>query len=51
MALIFRPYRTLPDGRIIWAKNYGKKAWPIYVDDEKSIEDSKSDAPLKSRTA
>ncbi len=28
---IFRPWRKLPDGTIIWAKNYGKKAWKIAV--------------------
>lgn len=26
---IFRPWRKLPDGTILWAKNYGKKAWRI----------------------
>lgn len=28
---IFRPYRTLPDGRVIWARQYGKKAFKIPV--------------------
>jgi hypothetical protein len=29
---IFRPWRTLPDGTKLWAKDYGLKAWriPIY---------------------
>lgn len=29
--LIFRPYKTLPDGTKLWAKDYGYKAWPIWV--------------------
>jgi len=29
--IIFRPYRTLPDGTVIWACNYGLRAWPIKV--------------------
>lgn len=35
VAYIYRPYRTLPDGRIIWARHYGLKAWriPVYDDD------------------
>jgi len=28
---IFRPWRRLPDGTILWAKNFGKKAWKIPV--------------------
>lgn len=28
---IFRPWRKLPDGTILWAKNFGKKAWKIPV--------------------
>lgn len=31
---IFRPWRKLPDGTILWAKNYGKKAWKIPVYEE-----------------
>jgi len=34
MAIIWRPYRTLPDGRVLWARDYGLRAWPIQVDDE-----------------
>ena len=30
--LIFRPYRTLPNGKVLWARNYGLRAWPIWVD-------------------
>ena len=32
---IYRPYRTLPNGTVLWAKNYGLKAWkiPIGVND------------------
>ncbi len=32
---IFRPYRDLPDGRRIWARTYGLKAWriPVYADE------------------
>lgn len=35
VAYIYRPYRTLPDGRIIWARHYGLKAWriPVYEED------------------
>lgn len=37
---IFRPYRELPDGRLLWARNYGLKAWriPVYSDDPNIIE-------------
>lgn len=28
---IFRPYMTLKDGRVIWARQYGKKAFKIPV--------------------
>ena len=28
---IFRPYRKLSDGRIIYARNYGIKAFPMWV--------------------
>jgi hypothetical protein len=32
--LIFRPWRTDPlTGKRLWAKQYGLKAWPIWVDD------------------
>ncbi len=30
-SLIFRPYIRTKDGRIIWAKSYGLKAFPIWV--------------------
>jgi hypothetical protein len=30
--LIFRPYRTLPNGERIYAKDYGLKAFPIWID-------------------
>lgn len=29
--LIFRPWITTKDGRIIWAKTYGKRAFAIWV--------------------
>jgi hypothetical protein len=29
--LIFRPYRTLPNGRVLWARQCGLRAWPIWV--------------------
>ncbi len=29
---IFRPWRTLPDGRRIYAKQYGKRAFALLVD-------------------
>lgn len=28
---IFRPYMTLKDGRVIWARSYGKRAFRIPV--------------------
>ena len=28
---IFRPWRRLPDGTVLWAKQFGKKAWRIPV--------------------
>jgi hypothetical protein len=31
--LIWRPYRREGD-RVIWARNYGFRAWPILVDIE-----------------
>lgn len=31
MKLVFRPYRTLPNGQVIWAKHYGKRAFPMLV--------------------
>jgi hypothetical protein len=39
MALIFRAKRTLPDGTVLWARDYGLKAWPIEVPDS-DLEDS-----------
>lgn len=30
---IYRPYITRPDGTVIWAKNYGKKAFKIPIAD------------------
>lgn len=29
--LIFRPYRKLENGRIIYARNYGYKVFPMWV--------------------
>lgn len=29
--VIFRRYRTLPNGQVLDARNYGLKAWPIKV--------------------
>ena len=43
--LIFRPWRTTKDGKRIYAKAYGKKAFPIWVDDESENEPQK-DSPL-----
>lgn len=31
MKLVFRPYITLKNGQRIWAKQYGKRAFPLYV--------------------
>lgn len=39
--LIFRPWRTTKDGKRIYAKAYGKKAFPICVDDESENEPQK----------
>lgn len=33
--LIFRASKTLKDGTKIYAKDYGKKAFPIYIDPKK----------------
>lgn len=33
--LIFRPWRTDPvTGKRLWAKQYGLRAWPLWVDDD-----------------
>lgn len=29
--LIFRAWKTLPDGTRLYAKDYGYKAWPLWV--------------------
>lgn len=29
--LIFRAWKTLPDGTRLWAKDYGYKAWALWV--------------------
>lgn len=34
--VIFRRYRKLPNGRILDARAYGKKAWKIVLDDDKT---------------
>lgn len=31
MKLVFRPYRTLANGQVLWAKHYGLRAWPMLV--------------------
>lgn len=31
--LIFRPWQRLPDGKIIYAKWYGLRAFPMWVPD------------------
>ena len=33
MATIFRPYRRTRDGQILYARDYGLRAWPMDVDD------------------
>jgi hypothetical protein len=35
---IFRPTITLKDGRVLYAKHYGKKAFPIKVKDPKPLD-------------
>jgi hypothetical protein len=33
--LIFRPWITDPvTGKRLWARQYGRKAWPLIVDDD-----------------
>jgi hypothetical protein len=32
--LIFRPYITLPNGTVLWAKHRGIRAFPIWVDED-----------------
>jgi len=29
--IIFRPYIRLPDGRLLYARHYGLRAWPIRI--------------------
>ena len=31
MKLIFRPWRRDKNGKIMWAKTYGLRAWPLIV--------------------
>ena len=31
MKIVFRPYRTLPNGQRIWARQYGFRAFPMLV--------------------
>lgn len=31
MKLVFRPWRKLPNGKVLWAKHYGLRAWPMVV--------------------
>lgn len=31
LVLVFRPWRRDKSGRILWARNYGLKAWPMWV--------------------
>ena len=37
MRLIFRAWRKLPDGTKLWAKQFGFKAWPIWIEDEEVL--------------
>jgi hypothetical protein len=30
--LVFRPWITLPDGKRLYAKAYGKRAFPLLID-------------------
>jgi len=35
-SVIFRPYKTNPrTGEVMWARDYGLRAWPIPVDGDK----------------
>jgi len=29
--IIFRAYKRLPDGSLLYARNYGLRAWPIRI--------------------
>lgn len=29
--IIFRAYRRLPDGTLLYARQYGLRAWPIHI--------------------
>lgn len=31
MKLVFRPWRRTSDGKVLWAKHYGLRAWPMLV--------------------
>ncbi len=31
VGFIYRPYITLPNGTVIWARNYGKRAFKIPI--------------------
>ena len=31
MKLVFRPWRTTAGGKVLWAKHYGLRAWPMLV--------------------
>lgn len=39
---IWRPWRTLPNGTVIWAKNYGLKAWKIPIAEAENDNDKGS---------
>jgi hypothetical protein len=41
VTVIWRPYITLRDGRVIWAKDYGIRAFPITLDDDAVEDDEK----------
>lgn len=33
---IFRPYRTLPNGKVLWARQCGKKVFVFWIDKDKA---------------
>ncbi|WP_423404738.1 hypothetical protein ACNQFG_09650 [Faecalibacterium prausnitzii] len=41
LMLIFRAWKTTKDGKRIYAKTYGLKAFPIWVDDDSKKESDK----------
>lgn len=41
--VVFRAWRRLPNGRILWARNYGLRAWAIPVSEDSGNEKTTHD--------